>query len=107
MALAAHANEDAEKEVMKTLKKADGTRTIKGAPFEPMALPRTEEGGPRVEWVVARKGSSVFGVGDEEFVLPADQRADAAKKVRLEEAQKIEKLGALVGAPAPPAEDKK
>lgn len=99
------ADEEAAKDVMKTLKKVDGAKTIKGVAFEPMSFARTEEGGPRVEWVVARKGQSVFGVGDEELVLSADQSAEAAKKLRLEEAQKIEKLGALVGAPAAPAED--
>ena len=101
------ADEDAAKDVLKTLKKVDGAKTVKGVPFEPLAIAQTEEGGPRTEWVVARKGSSVFGVGDEEFVLSADQSADEAKKVRLDEAAKVEKLGKLVGVAAPPAEEKK
>lgn len=100
-------DEDAAKDVMKTLKKLDGAKTVKGVPFEPLAFARTEEGGPRVEWVVARNGSSVFGVGDEELVLSADQSAEEAKKVRLDESQKLEKLGKLAGSTAAPAEGEK
>jgi hypothetical protein len=100
------ADEDAAKDVIKTLKKLPGAKTIKGVPFEPMGFALSPEGEPRTEWVVARKGPTVFGVGDEELALSADQSADEAKKVRLDEAAKIEKLGKLAGSAAPP-EDKK
>jgi hypothetical protein len=92
------ADEEAAKDVMKTVRKLDGARTVKGAPFEPTAFARTDEGSPRVEWLVTRKGSTVLGIGDEEFALSSDQSAEDANKVRLAEAAKIELLGKLSAA---------
>jgi hypothetical protein len=88
-------DEDAAKDVMKTVRKLDGAKTVKGAAFEPTAFARTEEGSPRIEWLVARKGSTVFGIGDEEFVLSSEQSADDAAKLRLAEPEKLERLGTL------------
>jgi hypothetical protein len=89
-------DEDAAKDVMKTIRKLDGAKTVKGSALEPTAFARSEEGSPRVEWLVARKGSSVYGIGDEELALSSDQSADDAKKVRLDETAKLERLTKLV-----------
>jgi hypothetical protein len=89
-------DEESAKDVLKTLKQADGARSIKGAAHDPLAFTLSEEGGPRVEWVVARAGNKLFGIGDEEHVLEADQTAEEASKLRLDEGQKLERLGKLV-----------
>lgn len=54
-------------------------------------------GSPATEWVLARKGSLVVGVGDESFALKADLPLDKQSDVRLSKDDKIAKLSALLG----------
>jgi len=100
------ADEDAAKDVIKTLKKLDGARGVKGVVFEPLSFSlKSDETSPKLDWFVARRGSSIFGIGDEEHVLTTDQAAADAAAVKLSEAEKLGRLGALVGAGGTPAGD--
>lgn len=89
---------DAAKDVMQTLKKAEGATALKDAPFPALVVPRQRETGPRVEWIVARGGARVFGVGDEELVLTADLSADKQAQVKLGRDEKLAILKALGAA---------
>jgi hypothetical protein len=96
-------DEESAKDVSKTLRKLEGAHGFKDSPIDALSLGLREgEGEPRVEWIVGRAGNVVMGVGDEVFSLgKAGADADAA---RLSEAQKMEKLRAmLASAPAAPA----
>ncbi len=93
----ARADEASAKDVLKTLGKLDGAKELKGVTFEGVSFVRQEdEASPRVNWVVARKGSALLGVGDEEHVLTASQSAEEAQKVRLDDAAKLKRLEALL-----------
>ena len=92
-------DEDAAKDVMKTLKKTDGAKALKGQTFDALVLERREDdASPKLMWVVGRRGERVFAIGDEEHVLSSEQTAAAAAKVSLSEAEKLERLKALVEA---------
>jgi hypothetical protein len=92
------ADEDSAKDVMKTLKKLDGAKGMKGVPIEALQFGlREDDSSPRVEWVAARKGASVFGIGDEEHVLSSDQAPAEAASVKLTLDEKLERLKALAG----------
>ncbi len=92
-------DEAAAKDVLKTLAKVDGAKTIKGVTFDAVRLTRqADESSPKIAWVIGRKGSSVLGVGDEELVLSADQSAEEAQKVSLSDSDKLERLKQLMGA---------
>jgi hypothetical protein len=98
--------EDSAKDVIKTLKKQAGAKSIKDSPIDAVILGVHEnEGAPRVEWVVGRSGGVVAGVGDEPFALVAAAGKGDAKP-KLSEAEKFELLkpvltGAAAGKAAP------
>lgn len=101
-------DEDSAKDVMKTLKKLEGAHGVKNVSYEPLIFSlKSDESSPKIEWVVARKGSNVLGIGDEEHVLTGTQSAADAAAVRLSESEKLARLGALVGAGSEPAPEKK
>jgi hypothetical protein len=60
---------------------------------------------PKTEWLIARKGSQVQGVGDEEFALKSDLTPDALAKARLSKDDALGFLNAwpvtAAGASAP------
>lgn len=90
-------DEEAAKDVMKTLKKTPGAKALKGQSFDTLLLERrADDTSPKITWAVARKGERVFAVGDEEHVLSGDQPAAEAAKVSLAETEKIEHLKKLV-----------
>jgi hypothetical protein len=92
-------DEDAAKDVLSTLKKLDGAKVLKDAPVPALSVPRQRtDTSPRVQWVIARHGSRVFGIGDEELVLGADQPPDKRAKVELTEDEKLARLKSLVSA---------
>lgn len=83
----------AAEDVYKTLRKLEGAKGLKTLPFEAVAFDQQSgEDGPKVSWVVGRKGNTVLGVGDEEFV--ATGGADSAGKL-LDKTEKEEKLKQL------------
>jgi hypothetical protein len=53
---------------------------------------------PKTEWVVARKGKLVLGVGDEAFALKQGESAAEHEKVALSRDDKLKKLKALLDA---------
>jgi len=90
------ADEESAKDVMKTLKKVDGAKALKGVPFDVVSFgQREDDSSPRVDWLVARKGASVFGIGDEEHVLSSDQSPAEASAVKLTQDEKLERLKPL------------
>ncbi len=56
---------------------------------------------PKVEWVVARKGGMLLGIGDEEFVLHPDTPLAQQGDVRMSKDEKIAKLRALITPTTP------
>jgi hypothetical protein len=90
-------DEEAAKDVIKTLKKAPGAKPLKGQSFDGLVLERrADDASPKITWVIGRKAEKVFGLGDEEHVLSSDQAAAEAAKVSLTEAEKLERLKRLV-----------
>lgn len=53
---------------------------------------KAAEGGIPLEWVVARSGKAVIGVGDEETAIRAGMNADEVAKRSLGQPEKIERL---------------
>ncbi len=95
-------DEAAAKDVMKTLKKLDSAKEVKGVLFDALTLARrVDEDAPLIGWVFGQSGANVIGIGDEEHVLSADQSADEAAKLNLSDEEKLSRLKALV---APPSE---
>jgi len=95
-------DEESAKDVSKTLKKLEGAHGFKDSPIDAIALGlREAEGEPKVEWVVGRSGNTVIGVGDEVFTL--GKGGPDAQVPRLTQAEKMEKVQALLSnkAPAP------
>ncbi len=83
----------AAEDVFKTLRKIDGAKGVKTLPFDALTFEQqSAEDGPKVSWVVGRKGNTLLGVGDEEFV--ATGGADSAGKL-LDKAEKEQKLKQL------------
>jgi hypothetical protein len=76
-------NVDQAKDAMKTLRNRSGSKGASEAGLGEEALHLATGGGkdnPRTEWLVARKGSQILAVGDEEFALRlAGPKADAAR----------------------------
>jgi hypothetical protein len=98
--------EDSAKDVIKTLKKQEGAKSIKDSPIDEVIVGVHEsEGAPKVEWVVGRSGGIVAGVGDEPYALAA--AGHGAAKPKLTEAEKLELLkpvlsgASAAGKPAP------
>lgn len=92
------------KDVMKTLKKIEGAKGIKTLLFDALHFEqRSGEEGPKLSWVVGRKGNAVFGVGDEEFVATGGE--DSAGKL-LARGDKEEKLKSLIESTGASAEQK-
>ncbi len=102
--IAARPDEDGAKDVIKTLKKLEGAKGLKGVPLtDPLAFALPSDSGPKSEWVVARRGSTIVGVGDEPHVLSGDVAPADAAKLKLTQDEKLEHLKKLAGAPAPAA----
>jgi hypothetical protein len=94
-------DEDSAKDVMKTFKSIAGSRAVKGQTFDVLGFERRlDDSSPKIQWLVARSAGKVFGIGDEEHALDTQKPATEAAKVSLSEAEKLEQLKTLVGAPA-------
>lgn len=92
------ADEDAAKDVLKTLKKVEGSKALKGQTFDGLSFERRDDdSSPKITWMLCRKGEQVFGIGDEEYVLSSGMAAAEAEKVSLTETEKIERLKKLCG----------
>lgn len=97
---------EAAKDAFKTLKSKPGSLPIAGVGDEAVhiALPMGEgdKSGTKVEYLVARKGRQIWGVGDEEYALRAAEPA-AREKARLTKDEATEKMKPLLAQPAPAA----
>lgn len=90
---------DQAKDAFKTIKSKPGTLPVAGVGDEAahVVVPG-QGGGPKVEFLVARKGSAVWGVGDEEYALR--EAGDGAQKARLTKEEAIAKLRPLLSIAA-------
>ena len=99
--------EDSARDVIKTLRKQVGAKSIKDSPIDAVLLSVQDgEGTPRVEWVVGRSGGVLAGVGDEAYAAPSAVGRGVAKPTKLSEAEKLELLkpmlsGTAASRPAP------
>ena len=55
-----------------------------------------DKDGPRTEWIVARAGKLVVGVGDEEFAMKPEMSASERESVALARDEKVARLRALL-----------
>lgn len=90
---AAPASEAAAKDAMKAVKAKPGALPVAGLGDEALQVVLQEtKASPKVEWVFARKGTSIMAIGDEEFVLTAGEPLDKQSGVRLSKDDKVAKL---------------
>lgn len=95
---------EAAKDAFKTMKSKPGSLPITGVGDEAVhiAVPMGEgdKSGTKVEYLVARKGRQIWGVGDEEYALRAAE-GPARDKARLTKEEATEKMKPLLAQPAP------
>ena len=95
--VAERADDDAAKDVMKSVKKLTAAKSTKGVPIEAVTFALSAvKGGPKLRWAVARKGKTVYGVGDEEMVVDDGMKDDEIAKLSLSDEEKLAKLKSLV-----------
>jgi hypothetical protein len=84
-------DDDAAKDVLRTLRRMPGSRWVKGNPYEAVGVSiKDGEGARRMEWLFGRKRNVVLGVGRE----PERLGRAAAAAVRHRE---LLRLNALLG----------
>jgi hypothetical protein len=86
---------DQAKDVLKTFSKVKGAGEEKGVGEHGHHLTVTKEGA-KIEWVVARAGKTVMGVGDEEYVVKQGMGPADREKVSIPREEKVAKLRALL-----------
>jgi len=94
---------DQAKDAFKTIKAVPGALPVKDVGDEAVhvVVSTGEKGaGPKTEWLVARKGNSLYGVGDEEYAV---REAKDAAKARVSKEDALAKIKPLLSAPAPAA----
>ncbi len=94
---AERADEASAKDVLKSFSKLDGAKGVKGTVFDAVSFRRkADEQSPAVAWVIGRHGNQLFGVGDEEHVLSADQKEAEAAKLKLSDEEKMTLLTSFI-----------
>jgi hypothetical protein len=88
-------DEASAKDVFGTLKKLPGAKTLKDQPFDALTFTLQDGEGPKVEWLVGRKGNTLAAAGDEPYALASDQNA------KLPEADKLAKVKAVLEGSGP------
>ena len=86
---------DQAKDVLKTFGKVKGAEAEKGLAEQAYHLFVTKEGA-KVEWVIARAGKVVMGIGDEEYVIKQGMAPSERDKLSLPREEKVAKLRALL-----------
>ncbi len=95
----AKADTDQAKDVLKSFAKLRGATDEKGVGEGAVRFTFVEkEGDPKAEWIVARKGATVLGLGDESFALQAGESQADHDKVSLSREDKQKRLRALFDA---------
>lgn len=92
VAVIARGDADQAKDVLSTLAKVRGAAKEKGIADGAVRFLHKEGEAPPAEWVFARAGSLVLGVGDEPRTLKATMSADEHAKVTLTKDEKIARL---------------
>ena len=92
VAVIARGDADQAKDVLSTLAKVRGSAKEKGIADGAVRFMHKEGDAPPAEWVFARSGKLILGVGDEPRVLRATMSADDHAKVTLSKEEKIERL---------------
>jgi hypothetical protein len=93
------ADSEQTKDVITTLSKQPGASKEKGIGEGAVRLMRKEAEGAPVEWVFARAGKIVLGVGDEARVLRTGMTADEHARVTLSKDEKIDRLKKALAGP--------
>lgn len=86
------ADEEQAKDVLGTLSKEQGATKEKGIGDGAVRFMRKEGEGPTTEWIVARTGARLMGIGDEVRALRSGMSADDVAKVSLSKDDKMAKL---------------
>jgi hypothetical protein len=94
----------AAKDVLGTFAKLPGAKADKGQPFEAVGFTLRPAGASaKTDWIVARKGNTVLGIGDDALVLGGNlSPAEIAQRTLPREA-KLERLKRWLGGAAPAA----
>ena len=92
VAVIARGDADQAKDVLSTLAKVRGAAKEKGIADGAVRFMHKEGEAPPAEWVFARSGKLVLGVGDEPRTLKATMSADEHAKVTLTKDEKIARL---------------
>jgi len=87
---------DQAKDVLKTFGKLRGATEEKGIGDGAYRLLVQDKDGSKLEWLVARAGKSVFGVGDEEFLVQSGMPPADHDKICLSREDKATRLKALL-----------
>jgi hypothetical protein len=84
------------KDALKTFARIRGATEEKGIGDGAYRVVLQDKQGSKLEWMVARSGKAVVGVGDEEYVVPPGITAAEREKVCLGKDDKLARLKALV-----------
>jgi len=84
------------KDVLKTIGKVKGAAQEKGIGDGATRIMVQRSGGAQTEWIVARKGARLLGVGDEERVLQDGMSAAEHRGKTLSQDEKRELLKAML-----------
>jgi hypothetical protein len=86
---------DQAKDVLKTFGKIKGAGEEKGLAEHAYHLFITKDGA-KVEWVIARAGKVVMGIGDEEYAVKPGMSPADRDKLFLSREEKVTRLRALL-----------
>ena len=86
---------DQAKDVLKTLGKIRGATEEKGIGEGAARFMLGGKDSPKVEWVVARVGKALVGVGDEEYLLTPQTSQAERDKLCLSRDEKLARVKAL------------
>ncbi len=91
-------DEPQAKDVLTSILKRDGAKRLKDVGDGAARLMVGDPDGPRSEWLVARKGSWIVGVGDEATAAKPGMSASDRDAVNLSREDKLTRLRALLSA---------
>jgi hypothetical protein len=90
-------DDEQAQDVLASFAKVAGATKEKGAPGGLVRLMHKEGDAPPGEWVLARNGKTIFGVGDEPRALRGGMTAEEHAKVSLSKDEKLERLKKMLG----------
>ena len=94
---------ESAKDVFDTFCKLDGAKKMKKLPFDAVRFSQpSQAAGHPVRWLVVRRGTRLFGVGDEPHALPAELDRRDIDKVSLDDHAKFMLAQRLLNRPAQP-----